>query len=101
MSQLSTIMDMIIRIVNLCFTIILYVGYYYSCKNMVYMPVGNLPFVSKFIEHAIITLIHSHLITNELMIIFSLLINLVTAVVLLYYECKMILLLRLVDVRAL
>ena len=78
MSNLSSIINIILRIVNLCFSsgdlpapcksaiispLIKKTGLDYEIlKN--YRPVANLSFISKIIEKTIATQIHSHLINN-------------------------------------
>ena len=76
MSHLSSIINIILRIVNLCFSS---GDFPASCKSAIisplikkqgldsvilknYRPVANLLFISKIIEKAIATQIHSHLI---------------------------------------
>ena len=80
MSHLSSIINIILRIVNLCFS---YGDFPASCKSAIisplikktgldseilknYRPVANLSFISKIIEKAIATQIHSHLINNDI-----------------------------------
>ena len=79
MSHLSSIINIILRIVNLCFSSDDFPA---SCKSAIisplikkkdlyyeilknYRPVANLSFISKIIEKAIVTQIHSHLINND------------------------------------
>ena len=80
MSHLSSILDIIICIVNLCFSS----GVFSTlCKSSIifpliknqgldseilkiYMPVANLSFISKSFEKAIATQIHDHLINNDI-----------------------------------
>ena len=80
-SHLSSIIDIILRIVNLCFS---YGDFPASCKSAIisplskkrgldsvileknYRPVANLSFNYKIIEKAIATQIHSHLINNDI-----------------------------------
>ena len=97
-SHLSSIINIILRIVNLCFSS---GDFPASCKSAIisplikktgldseiwknYRPVANLSFISKIIEKAIATQIHSHLINNDIVDNFSLLIKRVTVVKLLY-----------------
>ena len=80
MSHLSSIINIILRIVNLCFSS---GDFPASCKSAIisplikktgldseilknYRPVANLSFISKIIEKAIATQIHSHLINNDI-----------------------------------
>ena len=80
MSHLSSIINIILRIVNLCFSS---GDFPASCKSTIisplikkpgldseilkyYRPVANLSFISKIIEKAIATQIHSHLINNDI-----------------------------------
>ena len=80
MSHLSSIMNIILRIVNLCFSS---GDFPASCKSAIvsplikkqgldyeilknYKPVANLLFISKIIEKANATQIHSHLINNDI-----------------------------------
>ena len=80
MSHLSSIINIIIRIVNLCFSS---GDFPASCKSAIisplikkqgldseilknYRPVANLSFITKIIEKAIATQIHSHLINNDI-----------------------------------
>ena len=80
MSHLSSIINIILRIVNLCFSS---GNFPASCKSTIisplikkqdldseilknYRPVANLSFISKIIEKAIATQIHSHLINNDI-----------------------------------
>ena len=79
MSHLSSIINIILRIVNLCF---LSGDFPSSCKSAIISPlikkqgldseilnyrhVANLSFISKIIEKAIATQIHSHLINNDI-----------------------------------
>ena len=79
MSHLSSIINIILRIVNLCFSS---GDFPASCKSAIisplikkqgldyeilknYRPVANLSFISKIIEKAIATQIHGHLINND------------------------------------
>ena len=80
MSHLSYILDIILYIVNLCFSS----GFFPTpCKSSIifplikkqgldpeilknYRPVANLSFISKIIEKAIATLIHDDLINNDI-----------------------------------
>ena len=80
MSHLSSIINIILRIVNLCFSS---GDFPASCKSAIisplikktgldseilknYRPIANLSFISKFFEKAIATQIHSHLINNDI-----------------------------------
>ena len=80
MSHLSSIINIILRIVNLCFSS---GDFPASCKSAFISPlikkqgldseilknyrhVANLSFISKIIEKAIDTQIHSHLINNDI-----------------------------------
>ena len=64
MSHLSSIINIILRIVNLCFSS---GDFPASCKILKnYRPVANLSFISKNFEKAIATQIHSHLINNDI-----------------------------------
>ena len=80
MSHLSSIINIILRIVNLCFSSGVFSA---SCKSTInshlikkqgldseilknYRPVANLSFISKIIEKAITTQIQSHLINNDI-----------------------------------
>ena len=80
MSHLSSIINIILRIVNLCFSS---GDFPASCKSAIisplikkqgldteilknYRPVANLSFISKTIENAIATQRHSHLINNNI-----------------------------------
>ena len=80
MSHLSSIINTIQRIVNLCFSSGNFTA---SCKSAIispliikqsldyeilqnYRPVVNLSFIKKTIEKAIATQIHSHLINNDI-----------------------------------
>ena len=80
MSHLSYILDIILCIVNLCFSSGVFPT---PCKSSIifplikkqgldpeilknYRPVANLSFVSKIIEKAIATQIHDHLINNNI-----------------------------------
>ena len=80
MSHLSSIINIILRIVNLCFSS---GDFPASCKSAIisplikktgldskilknYRPVTNLSFISKIIEKTITTQIHSHLINNDI-----------------------------------
>ena len=80
MSHLSSIINIIIRIVNLCFSS---GDFPASCKSAIisplikkqgldseilknYKPVANLSFIKKILEKAIATQIHSHLINNDI-----------------------------------
>ena len=77
MSHLSSIINIILRIVNLCFSS---GNFPASCKSAIplsgqgldseilknYRPVANLSFISKIIEKAIATQIHSYLINNDI-----------------------------------
>ena len=80
MSHLSSIINNILRIVNLCFSS---GDFPASCKSAIisslikkqgldyeilknYRLVANLIFISKIIEKAIATQIHSHLINNDI-----------------------------------
>ena len=80
MSHLSSIINIILRIVNLCFSS---GDFPTSCKSAIISPlikklgldseilknyrfVVNLSFISKIIEKAIATQIHSHLINNAI-----------------------------------
>ena len=79
MSHLSSIINIILRIVNLCFS---YGDFPASCKSAIisplikkqgldseiwktYRPVAN-SFISKIIEKTIATQVHSHLINNDI-----------------------------------
>ena len=71
MSHLSSILDIIICIVNLCFSssIIFSLNKKHGLdpdilKN--YRPVVNLSFISKMVEKAIATQIHNHLKNNDI-----------------------------------
>ena len=80
MSHLSSIINIILRIVNLCFSS---GDFPASCKSAIIFPlikkqdldseilknyrhVANLSYISKSIEKAIATQIHSHLINNDI-----------------------------------
>ena len=80
MSHLSSIINIILRIVNLCFSS---GDFPASCKSAIisplikkqgldseilknYRPVANLSFIKKIIEKAIATQIHIHLINNDI-----------------------------------
>ena len=80
MSHLSYILDIILCIVNLCFSSGVFLT---PCKSSIifplikkqgldpetlknYMPVANLSFISKIIEKAITAQIHDHLINNDI-----------------------------------
>ena len=80
MSHLSSIINIILRIVNLCFSS---GDFPASCKSAIisplikkqgldseiltnYRPVANLSFISKIIEKVMATQIHSHLINNDI-----------------------------------
>ena len=79
MSHLSSIINIILRIVNLCFSS---GDFPASCNSAIisplikkqgldseilnYWPVANLSFISKITEKAIATQIHSHLINNDI-----------------------------------
>ena len=80
MSHLSSIINIILRIVNLCFSS---GDFPASCKSAINSPlikkqglyseilknyrhVANLSFISIFFEKAIVTQIHSHLINNDI-----------------------------------
>ena len=80
MSHLSSILDIILCIVNLCFSSGVFPT---PCKSSIifplikkqcldpeilknYRPVANLSFISKIIEKAIATQIHDHLINNDI-----------------------------------
>ena len=80
MSHLSSILDIILCIVNLCFSSSVFPT---SCKTSIifplikkqgldpeiwinYRPVANLPLISKIIEKAIATQIHEHLKNNDI-----------------------------------
>ena len=80
MSHLSSIINIILRIVNLCFSS---GDFPASCKSAIisplikkpgldseilknYRPVSNMSFISKNFEKAIATQIHSHLINNDI-----------------------------------
>ena len=80
MSHLSSIINIILHIVNLCFSL---GDFPASCKSAIisplikkqdldseilknYRPVANLSFISKIIEKAIATQIHSHLINDDI-----------------------------------
>ena len=80
MSHLSYILDIILCIVNLCFSSGVFPT---PCKSSIifpwikkqgldpeilknYRPVANLSFISKIIEKAIATQIHDHLINNDI-----------------------------------
>ena len=80
MSHLSSIINIILRIVNLCFSS---GDFPASCKSAIisplikkqgldseilknYRPVANLSFIYKNIEKAIATQIHNHLINNDI-----------------------------------
>ena len=69
MSHLSSIINIIKHIVNLCFSS---GDCPASCKSAIisplinYRPVANLSFIKKIIEQAIATQIHSHLINNDI-----------------------------------
>ena len=80
MSHLSSIINIILRIVNLCFSSGDFPAF---CKSVIifslikkpgldseilknYRPVANLSFFSKNIEKTIATQIHSHLINNDI-----------------------------------
>ena len=80
MSHLSYIIDIILCIVNLCFSSGVFPT---PCKSSIifhlikkqgldaeilknYRPVANLSFISKIIEKAIATQIHDHLINNDI-----------------------------------
>ena len=82
MSHLSSIINIILRIVNLCFSS---GDFPASCKSAIisplikkqgldseilknYRPVANLSFISKIIENAIATQIHNHLINRNLLL---------------------------------
>ena len=79
MSQLSSILDISVCIVNLCFSSGIFPT---PCKSSIifplikkqgldpeilknYRPVANLSFISKIIEKAIATQIHDHLLNND------------------------------------
>ena len=97
MSHLSYILDIILCIVNLCFSSGVFPT---PCKSSIIFPlikkqgldpdilknyrhVANLSFISKIIEKAIATQTHDHLINNDIVDIFSMPIRQVTAVKLL------------------
>ena len=80
MSHLSSIIDIILCIVRLCFSSGVFPT---DCKSSIifplikkqgldpeilknYSPVANLSFISKIIEKAIATQIHDHLINNDI-----------------------------------
>ena len=98
MSHLSSIINIILRIVNLCFSS---GDFPASCKSAIisplikktglnseilknYRPVANLSFISKIIEKAFATQIHSHLINNDIVDNFQSAYKTVTVVKLLY-----------------
>ena len=98
MSHLSSIINIILRIVKVCFSS---GGFPASCKSVIISPfiknqgldseilknyrlVANLSFIKKNIDNAIATLIHSHLINNDIVDNFQSTYKQVTVVKLLY-----------------